>query len=290
MTTFGKQFAAFAANVSPGSRLRMAPTPSGFLHPGNALNFTLNWLAARLGGARLLLRIDDLDAERKRPEYVQDIFDSLRWLGLDWDEGPRSAEDFEENWSQQTRLPLYINVLDRLREKNVLFACRKSRKELAGFDNDYPPEFRDQGLSLTDPDVAWRLKTPPGLALRDFVVRRRDGVPAYQVASVADDLHFGVTHVIRGADLEDSTAAQYFIAACIGEDNFLKISFLHHPLIMDDLGQKLSKSAGASSLQALRERGQGAEVVFRQLAGILGMPGEAGSADELLRQIRRFLV
>ena len=138
--------------------------------------------------------------------------------------------------------------------------------------------------------MAWRLKTPPGLALRDFVVRRRDGIPAYQVASVADDLHFGVTHVIRGADLEDSTAAQYFIAACIGEDNFLKISFLHHPLITDDLGQKLSKSAGASSLQALRERGEGVELVFRQVTGILGLPGEAGSANELLQQIRRFIV
>ena len=287
-TPFGNQFAAFAATVAPDSRLRLAPTPSGYLHVGNALNFALNWLAARLGGAGLLLRIDDLDAERKRPEYVQDIFDSLHWLGMDWDEGPRSADDFEKNWSQHLRFPLYFNVLERLRKKGEVFACRKSRKDLAPYGNAYPPEFRDQGLSPDDPDVAWRLKTPPGLALRDFVIRRRDGMPAYQVASVADDLHFGITHIIRGADLADSTDAQRFLASCLNEDKFLKIKFIHHPLVTDEHGEKLSKSAGASSLKALREGGAGADGIFRQAAAMLGLPGEADSAEALLRQARRF--
>lgn len=289
MTPFGNQFAAFAATVTPDSRLRLAPTPSGYLHTGNALNFALNWLAARLGGAGLLLRIDDLDAERKRPEYVQDIFESLDWLGLDRDEGPRSADDFEKNWSQHLRLPLYFNVLERLREKGLLFACRKSRRDLAPYGNAYPPGFRDQGLSLEDPDVAWRLKTPPGLALRDFAVRRRDGVPAYQVASVADDLYFGITHVIRGADLAESTDAQRFLARCLGEDKFLKINFLHHPLIINEHGEKLSKSAGASSLKALREGGGGAEAVFRRVAAVLGLRREADSAEELLREMKHFV-
>lgn len=283
MTDFGNRFAAFLRTVQPEPRFRLAPTPSGYLHTGNALNFVLNWLAARLHGARILLRIDDLDAERKRPEYVQDIFETLDWLGLDWDEGPRSLEDFERNWSQHQRLPLYFNVLERLQEEGMLFACRKSRRDLAPFEGDYPPEFREQGLSLSDADVAWRIKTFPGFSMPDFIVRRRDGVPAYQIASLADDLHFGITHVIRGADLENSTDAQCFLAACLNEDKFLKIKFLHHPLITDERGEKLSKSAGATSLKALREGGEGVERVFRQVADMLGLPDEANSAGELLR-------
>ncbi|MBK7936373.1 MAG: hypothetical protein IPJ82_04525 [Lewinellaceae bacterium] len=285
MTPFGKQFAGFAATVSAGSRLRLAPTPSGFLHAGNALNFILNWLAARRSGASVLLRIDDLDAGRKRPEYVQDVFDSIEWLGLDWDEGPESSDDFEKNWSQHLRLPLYFKVLEQLREKNLLFACRKSRRDLEPCGGGYPPEFREQGLGFDDPDVAWRIKTPPGFSLPDFVVRRRDGLPAYQVTSLADDLHFGITHVIRGADLEESTAAQQFLSGCLSEDKFLKINFLHHPLITDEQGEKLSKSAGAFSLKCIREGGAGPEAIFRRVAHILGLPGETGSAGELLLRV-----
>ena len=85
---FRDQFSAFLHDAGPNCRLRYAPTPSGFLHIGNALNFRLNWLVARQNGGKILLRIDDLDAERKRPEYIADIFESLEWLGLDWDEGP----------------------------------------------------------------------------------------------------------------------------------------------------------------------------------------------------------
>ena len=282
MTPFGQQFAAFAGSIQAGSRLRLAPTPSGFLHAGNALNFVLNWLAARLGDAGLLLRIDDLDADRKRPEYVQDIFDSLTWLGLDWDEGPRLNSDFEENWSQHLRLPLYFKTLNKLREKDLLFACRKSRRDLEPFDGVYPPEFRDQGLSLDEPDVAWRIKTPGGFSMPDFVVRRRDGLPAYQVASLADDLHFGVTHVIRGADLEQSTEAQRFLAGCLNENKFLNINFLHHPLMTDERGGKLSKSAGAFSLKTMREGGAGAEAIFGEVAKVLGLQGKIDSAEGLL--------
>jgi len=265
----------------------MAPTPSGFLHIGNAYNFTLNWLAARLTpGARLLLRIDDLDAERKRPEYVQDIFDTLRWLGLDWDEGPRSAEDFEKNWSQRHRLPLYHDTLHALRLDGHLFACGKSRRDLAPFEGGYPPEFREQHLSLDAPDAAWRIKTPhlPGLP-PDFVVRRRDGIPAYQIASLTDDRHFGVTHVIRGADLAESTAAQQFLAECLGWPDFSRIHFLHHPLLLGSDGGKLSKSAGAAALKTRREAGQSPAEVFRSLACWLGVR-EVETARELLREFQ----
>jgi glutamyl-tRNA synthetase len=246
----------FVQSVVPGSLLRMAPTPSGFLHKGNILNFYLNWYAARSRGASLLLRIDDLDADRKRPEYVANIFETLRHAGFDWNIGPGAemagiadcVADFEVNWSQHRRLHLYHGLLARLRETGLLFACRKSRKDIAAAGAVYPPEFRDQGLSLDEPDVAWRIKTD-GLdpSMQDFVVRRRDGIPAYQVASVADDLHFGVTHVIRGEDLEPSTRAQIWLAGLLGERAFMEVKFLHHPLVRNEQGEKLSKSAGDGS-------------------------------------------
>jgi len=298
MTPFSQQFFDFARSAGPNCRLRFAPTPSGFLHIGNALNFTLNWLVARPDGGKILLRIDDLDAERKRPEYVADIFESLEWLGLDWDEGPGlieavtsshrlniSVADFEKNWSQHRRLPLYFKALEKLRDTGLLFACRKSRRDLAPFGGDYPPEFREQNLRLDDEDVAWRIETPSGFPLPDFVVRRRDGIPAYQLASLVDDLHFGVTHVVRGADLEASTRAQLYLAECLGETNFLKIKFLHHPLITDAQGEKLSKSAGASSLKALREGGAAPEIVFQKVVEMLGF-SEANSASELFFQLQ----
>lgn len=288
MISFPAEFVAFARSAWPGGRLRIAPTPSGFLHLGNALNFTLNWLVARLAPAgRLLLRIDDLDADRKREAYVQDVFDTLEWLGLDWDEGPVSADDFEKNWSQHRRIELYDNLLAQLREKGFLFACGKSRRDLAPFEGVYPPEFRKQNLSLDAPDVSWRIVTPVGFPMPDFVVRRRDGLPAYQIASLADDLRFGITHIIRGEDLLSSTAAQEFLAECLGRYDFQTIRFLHHPLLKNEKGEKLSKSAGADSLLALRESGSSPSVIFRQVARLLELPEqEFAGPDDLLAAVR----
>src|ERR1044072_3055513 len=112
-------------------RTRIAPTPSGYLHIGNAFSFLLTALHAKKRGASLLLRIDDIDDERKRPEYVNDIFTSLEWLGIEWNEGPSGPEDFELNWSQNRRLDIYKGILPRLREAEIIFACECSRKKLA---------------------------------------------------------------------------------------------------------------------------------------------------------------
>ncbi|MBK8967667.1 MAG: glutamate--tRNA ligase family protein [Saprospiraceae bacterium] len=282
---FSTAYRQFIHTIRPNSRLRLAPTPSGFLHLGNARNFILTWLAARYQpGARLLLRIDDLDADRKRPEYVQDIFDTLAWLGLDWDEGPRAADDFEKNWSQQLRMPLYFSLLEELRDRDLLFACAKSRRELAPFEGNYPIEFRDQGIALDSPDVAWRIKTPRAETEipQDFVVKRRDGVPAYQVASLADDLYFGITDIIRGEDLAASTAAQQFLAKCLGREQFTAINFLHHPLLLDQTGAKLSKSAGAAAIKTHRRDSTPAQI-YQELARWLGVPANGvHSADDLL--------
>lgn len=295
---FPTDFRAFCGHITAASKLRFAPTPSGYLHLGNALNFILNWLAARSAGASILLRIDDLDAGRKRPEYIQDVFDTLHWLGLDWDEGPRSPEAFEQVWSQHTRLPLYRAVLEGLVQSGFVFPCAKSRRELAPYGDRYPTRFREQGLHLGDPDVSWRIATPPEFPLSDFVVRRRDGLPAYQLASLTDDLYFGVTHAIRGSDLEPSTAAQQWLAALLASkttpspvlpwSDFGQLRFLHHPLLLDDHGQKMSKSAGASSLKSLREADIGPEYVFQVAARLLfpatnGIDSKASLLEVFLR-------
>jgi glutamyl-tRNA synthetase len=281
MDAFAGQFTDFCRGVNQESRLRLAPTPSGFLHLGNAFNFILNWLAANAcetgigSSATLFLRVDDLDNDRKRQAYETDLFETLNWLSLSWDDPVIYQSD---------RLGHYHEVLERLRASDLLFACQKSRKDLEPFEGGYPSEFRNQNLSLDALDVAWRIKTPPGFPLPDFVVRRRDGIPAYQVASFADDLQLGMTHIVRGADLADSTAAQRFLAEVLSEDKFLNIKFLHHPLILDDTGEKLSKSAGSASLKAWRENGGGPEKVFQTVAAYLSLEGD--SASSLLESLR----
>lgn len=224
-------------------RVRLAPTPSGYLHAGNIYNFQRNVDIARSHpDGKILLRIDDMDAARTRPEYIVNIFETLDNLGIVPDEGPKSLLDFEENWSQRLRMHLYVDALERLRAGGHLFACGLSRAELAPFGNSYPVKLRHQGLSLDDPGVNWRIKTPEGFVLPDFVVRRRGGLPAYQLASVVDDLYFDITHIVRGADLLSSTLAQKYLAQCLGAPEFQEIVILHHPLLLDEHGQKLSKS------------------------------------------------
>ena len=233
---------------------RLAPTPSGFLHPGNIFNFLLNWHWARTNGGKVLLRIDDADAERKRPEYLDDIFRVLDWLGLDWDIGPTGPDDLEKNWSQARRRELYDELLNELTGKQLLFACACSRKELAsGICN-----CREKRLALSSPAVAWRIQAPAMARFHDkalgnvtqelsagsFIVRRKDGIAAYQLASLADDRHFGVTHIGRGEDLLASTAMQLYLDSRLNIPYLSRCSFWHHPLMVADDGSKLSKNAG----------------------------------------------
>jgi glutamyl-tRNA synthetase len=212
------------AAAAPVCRVRLAPTPSGFLHAGNALNFIFNALCARVHPqGEVLLRIDDLDTDRKKPAYVTDIFDTLDWLGIGWDCGPSDAADFEKNWSQVQFLADINPGLEAMASQNAVFACNKSRKDLVSLGGDYPDEFRKQGITLYEPDVAWRADTPPLFPLPCFIVRRRDGIPSYQTASVGLDTKFGITHIIRGEDLRSSSAAQYWLAEKAGWLSFRNI-------------------------------------------------------------------
>lgn len=255
-------------------KTRIAPTPSGYLHRGNAFSFLLTAALAKKTGARLLLRIDDLDRQRVRPAYVQDIFDTLQRLQIGWNEGPRSAAEHEACFSQTHRLPLYRNALQQLRDTGQVFACSCSRTAILRHNAEgvYPGTCLHKGLSLDAAGVSWRLRThaatrlqvkhldgsitaaplPPDLQF--FVVQKKDGQPAYQLASLVDDLHFGVNLVVRGADLWPSTLAQLLLAERLQQPRFGDITFYHHPLLKDSSGAKLSKSAGAPSVRLLSRR------------------------------------
>ena len=240
---------------------RLAPTPSGFLHTGNINNFLLNWLWAKALGGQVLLRIDDADAARKRPEYVEDIFKVLDHLGLDWDLGPSGPDDFEQHWSQHKRKALYTNLLDELAEKGFVFACACSRKQL-GNEAPYPGTCTNKALPLDLPDTAWRIHMNKGTTIHftdsalgavhirlaettgSFVARKKDASAAYQLTSLADDRHFGVTHIARGQDLLPSTAMQLYLDGLLDKKYLNACVFWHHPLLQQQGGIKISKSAG----------------------------------------------
>lgn len=230
---------------------RLAPTPSGYLHTGNIYNFLLNWLWAKSNKGKVLLRIDDGDAERKRKAYLEDIFRVLEWLGLDWDIGPTGPDDFEKNWSQHQRKEMYNESLQQLVHAEMLFACTCSRKEIC--------TCAEKNIPLSQAGTAWKIKANKNTAVSfqdiilenttipvfPFVVRKKDGFASYQLCSVADDRYFGVTHICRGADLKESTAMQLYLDDALSSSFFSRCIFWHHPLIENDKGIKLSKSAGA---------------------------------------------
>jgi glutamyl-tRNA synthetase len=270
---------------------RLAPTPSGWLHQGNAYNFLLNWLYAKQLDAKVLLRIDDLDAARSRPEYVSAIFTTLDWLGLDWDVGPKDVREFQEYGSQTLRLPNYQLQSEKLIAKGWVFACDCSRRSLqnAGFAGTYPNICMEKNLPL-DPNLPWRVRVPTGttVAVPDaktgvvtvnlnaemgsFVIKTRAGIPAYQLASLCDDVQFGITHVIRGQDLLASTAAQLYLAEILDLESFKNVQFYHHPLILDEAGNKLSKSAGSRSLQYWQENNFPVADLLQSFAAWLPLP------------------
>lgn len=286
---------------APGyTRTRIAPTPSGFLHIGNVLSFSLTAALAQRYHAHTLLRIDDLDELRTASHFIRDIFDTLHFLGIPWDEGPRNVTDFQSNYAQQHRAPLYDTALNRLREAGAVFACTCSRADILKHNpaGIYPGTCIGKALPLDTPGAAWRLLTdnmPPvaikGITdtrsyvlpeqMRCFVIRRKDGLPAYQLASVVDDLHFGVDLVVRGLDLLPSTIAQQYLARSAGMNTFAGCTCYHHDLLRSPDGVKLSKSAGATSVRFMRQEGKSPSGIFTLIAAHLGFHTSVHSWQEL---------
>jgi glutamyl-tRNA synthetase len=282
-------------------KTRIAPTPSGYLHAGNGASFLLTWLIATSAGGKILLRIDDLDNDRARPEYIEDIFRSLEWLGIETDEGPSGPDDFHEHWSQNHRLEDYFHLLQLVEQKGLLFGCDCTRSRLPV--GPYPGTCLNKAIPLHSSEVAWRIRldSSSSVAFSDlmmgevecdlknetgpFVVKSRTGRPAYQVASLSDDVRFGINFIVRGSDLLTSTACQLYLASASGKSEFHQTRFLHHPLVTGGDDIKLSKSAGSASLKSLRESGGSIILIYRIVADWLGIETNGDSVEPLKDRI-----
>ncbi|GEJ56441.1 tRNA glutamyl-Q(34) synthetase GluQRS [Anaeromyxobacter diazotrophicus] len=283
----------------PGARGRFAPSPTGPLHLGNARTALLAWLAARSRGAALVLRVEDLDGPRVRPGLEARLLEELRWLGLDWDEGPDRGGP-RAPYRQSERLGRYRDALDQLRASGALYPCFCSRAEIAAASqaphgpSDEGPRYPGTCRALSPAEVAarsarrapaWRLRVAPGAIAfddgvhgrrafdvaaetGDFVVARADGVPAYQLAVVVDDAAMGIEEVVRGDDLLPSTARQLLVYRALG---LAPPRFAHVPLVLGEDGARLAKRHGALSLGELRERGADPRAVVGLLASLSGL-------------------
>lgn len=260
-------------------RGRLAPSPTGYLHLGHARTFWTAYERAR--GATLVFRNEDLDAQRSRPEFVQAMLDGLRWLGIVWQEGPDVGGSYAP-YAQSERRSFYLDGWQRLLAGGFLYPCTCSRKDLAGMaqaphgDDEplYPGRCRPAAptaFSQAAPaGVNWRFRVPDGERVEfedlrqgrqsfvggedfgDFLVWRRDDVPSYQLAVVADDAAMRITEVVRGADLLKSTARQILLARALAVP---VPAYYHCDLVTDAQGTRLAKRHDALSLRALRQAG-----------------------------------
>jgi len=289
---------------------RLAPTPSGYLHLGNAFNFLLTALLVDFQGGHLHLRIDDLDDPRVERSAVEDIFVQLEWLGIKYDSGPSGPDELFSKFSQRFRMDLYHESLELLRKSGRLFACECSRSEIREISSNgnYPGTCRNKKLNLLKGNQTWRILVPVqtlvclktftnkiekidvSREMADFVIKRRDGLPAYQLASIMDDLELGVNLVVRGYDLRSSTGAQLYLAKCLNDSIFPETRFVHHVLQTDDAGDKLSKSKGAHSIQMLREKHRNPTWIYQETAKSLNLPFEEIQTLEDLKEVFRSIM
>ncbi len=237
---------------------RLAPTPSGFLHLGNALAFGAAFLAARDAGGRLLLRIEDIDRERSRPEVEAGIREDLAWLGIHYDEEvPRQSH---RHYSTEG-LPTYRCDCNRRRRLAGRCECRAAPPPTGMVRFATPPgtvHFEDRALGPQ--------RIEPGA---DPVLLSREGAPLYNLAVVLDDIRDGVTQVVRGADLLEQTAVQLRLYEALGAS---PPTYTHVPVLLGPDGKKLSKSHGSLEIRALREAGWTPAAIWRRLLPLLGLP------------------
>lgn len=270
-----------------GYRGRIAPSPTGYLHLGHARTFLVAAERAQQSGGVLVLRNEDLDPDRCGPEFVSGMCEDLRWLGIRWREGPDCGGEYAP-YSQSQRRDYYLAAWKQLRDGGFIYPCTCSRKDLAASvsapnDSDDEPIYPGKCRSRTDAKqyqepagVNWRFRVPKeqriaftdqhigpqsyitGQDFGDFVVWRKDDVPAYQLAVVVDDHEMAVTEVVRGADLVKSTARQMLLFRALG---WQVPCFYHCDLVRDETGGRLAKRNDALSIRKLRESGWTAEQV-----------------------------
>ena len=275
------------------SRVRFAPSPTGELHVGNARTALFNWLYARSSGGTFVLRIEDTDRERTFPEFERGIIEDLKWLGIDWDEGPEKDGGFGP-YNQFERLPIYKSFLDKLISDGRVYKCFCTEEELTlerqsllsrglmprymgkcrGYTEEQCRELEISGLK-----PSYRFRVGEGLiefddvirgtmkfnceAIGDFIIVRSNGIPAYNFAVVIDDHLMEISHVIRGEDHLSNTAVQIMVYRALG---FEPPRFAHHSLILGKDRAKLSKRQGSVSVKDFRAKGILPEAMINYLA------------------------
>lgn len=274
-------------------RGRLAPSPTGLLHIGHARTFWIAAQRAREHQGTLILRNEDLDPQRSRAEFAQAMIEDLRWLGIQWTEGPDCGGPFA-SYAQSERRAHYLDAWRRLRDSGFIFPCTCSRKDLAQVasapnDADDEPIYpgrcrgRTDAVQFTEPAGAnWRFRVPEdeelevtdlnlgaqryvaGRDFGDFLVWRRDDVPAYQLAVAVDDAAMGITEVVRGADLLKSAARQILLIRSLG---YSLPDYFHCELVRDGLGVRLAKRHDALSIRHLRQSGLSAGQVIAMAQG-----------------------
>ena len=275
-------------------RGRLAPSPTGLLHLGHACTFWTAYQRAGENHGTLVLRDEDLDPQRSKPAFAQAMLEDLQWLGIQWQEGPDVGGPYAP-YLQSRRCNHYLEAWHELRDRGFIYPCACSRKDLAqaaGAPQDeddeplYPGTCRSkisEAKSYAEPrGVNWRFRVPHGEAISftdlrqgrreyvagsdfgDFVVWRRDDVPAYQLAVVVDDAAMNISEVVRGVDLLKSTARQILLDRALG---YSVPAFYHCDLVRDEQGVRLAKRHDALSLRALRESGMSPEEVRGRCEG-----------------------
>jgi glutamyl-tRNA synthetase len=283
---------ARVSEVAP--RLRFAPSPTGALHIGGARTALYNWLAARHGAGELVLRIEDTDLERSTPENVEQILDALRWLELDWDEGPVS---------QASRAERHAVALEQLLDSGAAYRDSATAKDVEAWKAENGADHGYRGEPVDEPGAAVRLRVPddgetvvddlirgpvrfPNRSYDDFVIARGDGSVLYNFAVAVDDAEMGITEVVRGDDHLSNTPKQLLVLAALGHP---PPRYAHLPLLHGPDGKKLSKRHGAASVQELRAAGY-LPAAVRNYLSLLGWGTDDDttlmSTEELVRRFR----
>jgi glutamyl-tRNA synthetase len=266
-------------------RGRLAPSPTGYLHRGHARTFWIAQQRCQAAGGTMVLRNDDLDRGRVRPEFVAAMLEDMRWLGLRWSEGPDVGGPHAP-YSQSERLPIYREAFERLKAANAIYPCSCTRKDVIvalgaphGIDEGpvYPGTCRSN-RGKNSVAINWRFRVTDGEVLSfidgsfgeqhatagvdfgDFLVWRKDDLPSYQLACVVDDAVMGITEVVRGEDLITSTFRQLLLFRALG---CAPPAFYHSPLIFDETGKRLAKRDSSTTIRGLGEAGATAEEIVK---------------------------